>query len=206
MAETKESILQSALHLFAQEGYEAVSVSAIAGALGMTKGALYRHYASKRDIFDHIVARMAERDAQRAQAFSLPEGVRAQTPEAYAAASLEQIIAYAGAQLRYWAEDDFAAAFRRLLTLEQYRSAEMMRLYQQYLAAGPLSYVADLFESIGLPCPRERAAAFYAPLFLLLSVYDGAAEPQAVLAQMDSFLAHAREELRKSLPPRPITP
>lgn len=206
MAETKESILQSALHLFAQEGYAAVSVSAIAGALGMTKGALYRHYASKRDIFDHIVARMAERDAQRAQAFSLPEGVRAQTPEAYAAASLEQIIAYAGAQLRYWAEDDFAAAFRRLLTLEQYRSAEMMRLYQQYLAAGPLSYVADLFESIGLPCPRERAAAFYAPLFLLLSVYDGAAEPQAVLAQMASFLAHAREELRKSLPPHSITP
>ena len=29
MAETKESILQSALHLFAQEGYEAVRAAAV---------------------------------------------------------------------------------------------------------------------------------------------------------------------------------
>jgi len=37
-----------ALHLFARDGYEAVSVSQIAGELDMTKGALYRHYKSKR--------------------------------------------------------------------------------------------------------------------------------------------------------------
>ena len=47
---TKEDILIVALHLFARDGYEAVSVSQIAGELGMTKGALYRHYKSKRDI------------------------------------------------------------------------------------------------------------------------------------------------------------
>lgn len=44
---TKEDILIVALHLFARDGYEAVSVSQIAGELGMTKGALYRHYKSK---------------------------------------------------------------------------------------------------------------------------------------------------------------
>ena len=43
---TKEDILIVALHLFARDGYEAVSVSQIAGELGMTKGALYRHYES----------------------------------------------------------------------------------------------------------------------------------------------------------------
>ena len=54
MANTKENILVTALRLFAQDGYEAVSVSKIAGELGMTKGALYRHYKNKRDIFDKI--------------------------------------------------------------------------------------------------------------------------------------------------------
>ena len=49
-----------ALHLFARDGYEAVSVSQIAGELDMTKGALYRHYKSKRDIFDCIVQRMEQ--------------------------------------------------------------------------------------------------------------------------------------------------
>ena len=55
-----EKILIVALHLFARDGYEAVSVSQIAGALDMTKGALYRHYKSKRDIFDCIVQRMEQ--------------------------------------------------------------------------------------------------------------------------------------------------
>ena len=50
MGDTKEAILTTALQLFAGNGYEAVSVSEIAGALGMTKGALYKHYKNKRDI------------------------------------------------------------------------------------------------------------------------------------------------------------
>ena len=52
MVGTKEDIITAALHLFAKNGYEAVSVSQITGALGMTKGALYRHYQNKRDIFN----------------------------------------------------------------------------------------------------------------------------------------------------------
>ena len=60
-----------ALHLFAKDGYEAVSVSAIAGELGMTKGALYKHYRSKRDIFDSILARM-----ERAAEHGMPEARR----------------------------------------------------------------------------------------------------------------------------------
>lgn len=39
---TKEKILVTALRLFAVYGYEAVSVSRIAGELGITKGALYK--------------------------------------------------------------------------------------------------------------------------------------------------------------------
>ena len=67
MGNRKEEILIVALHLFARDGYEAVSVSQIAGELDMTKGALYRHYKSKRDIFDCIVQRMSSRMANRQQ-------------------------------------------------------------------------------------------------------------------------------------------
>ena len=44
MSNRNDEILIVALHLFARDGFEAVSVSQIAGELGMTKGALYRHY------------------------------------------------------------------------------------------------------------------------------------------------------------------
>lgn len=50
MRNRKEEILTVALHLFARDGYEAVSVSQIAGKLDMTKGALYRHYKSKTEL------------------------------------------------------------------------------------------------------------------------------------------------------------
>ena len=188
MSDTKERILLAALELFARDGYEAVSVSDIAGSLGMTKAALYKHYRNKRDIFDSILRRMEQRDAEQARQYDLPEGPPEETAEAYGAASAESIAGFGKAMFRYWTEDGFASRFRRMLTLEQYRDPEMGRLYQQYLAAGPLGYTADLLAALGLPRPEEEAAAFYAPIFLLYSVYDGAEDNAAVLALLDALL------------------
>lgn len=173
MHNTKEKILLAALDLFAQDGYQAVSVSQIAGKLGITKGALYRHYQNKRDIFDHILSRMAQQDARQAADFSLPEGTVSQMPDAYRQSSLSQLVAFSYAQLLYWTQDDFAAPFRRLLTLEQYRDTEMARLYQQYLSSGPAGYVTDLLQALGYDQPAQRALAFYGPMLLLMSLHDG---------------------------------
>ena len=41
---TKEEILRVSVRLFAERGFDAVSTSMIAGELGITKGALYRHF------------------------------------------------------------------------------------------------------------------------------------------------------------------
>ena len=198
MRNTKEEILQTALALFARDGYEAASVSTIAGALGMTKSALYKHYRSKRDIFDSILARMEARDAEQAAAFSLPEGTKEAQPDAYADAALADLLAFSRAQFRYWTEDPFAAAFRRMLTLEQYRSREMMALYQQYLGAGPLDYVEALLESLRTPQPRAQAAALYAPMFLLYSVWDGAEDKAAVTALLDGCLTRWARQLEET--------
>ncbi len=195
MSDTKERILRTALRLFARDGYEAVSVSDIAGELGITKGALYRHYRNKRAIFDSILARMAQRDAEQAGAHDLPEGPPEEMEAAYRAASLDDAAAFAKAMFRYWTQDEFAATFRRMLTLEQFRSAEMGALYQQYLAAGPVGYMADLFAGLGLPRPKEAAVEFYAPMFLLCSVYDGAEDREAVLSLLDGLLDRARARL-----------
>ncbi len=199
MGDTKERILWTALKLFAENGYEAVSVSDIAGALGITKGALYRHYRNKRDIFESIVSRMEQRDAEQADADGMPAGALSDMPEAYRAASVDRMIAFARSMFRYWTQDPFASAFRRMLTLEQFRSPEMGALYQQYLAAGPVEYMEDLFSSLGLPRARERAVAFYAPMFLLYSVCDGAADGAAALATLDALMEDARERLNRQL-------
>lgn len=47
---TRDRILDAALALFADKGYEATSMREIAEQLGMTKPALYYHFDSKEDI------------------------------------------------------------------------------------------------------------------------------------------------------------
>ncbi|MBO4914293.1 MAG: TetR/AcrR family transcriptional regulator [Oscillospiraceae bacterium] len=195
MSGTKERILLAALGLFARDGYEAVSVSDIANALGMTKGALYKHFKSKRDVFESIVVRMEQRDAEQANAHGVPEGPPEDMGDAYRSAKIDHIVAFGKAMFRYWTEDDFASQFRRMLTLEQFRDTEMGGLYQQYLASGPLDYLTELFAAIGIPQPRREAAELYAPMFLLYSVYDGAKDKEPVRALLDEMLDRAREHL-----------
>ena len=108
MSNRKEEILIVALHLFARDGYEAVSVSQIAGKLGMTKGALYRHYKSKRDIFDCIVQRMEQQDREQASDYDMPEEDKEEMPEKYEAVSLDDFAEYSKSMFEYWTEDDFA--------------------------------------------------------------------------------------------------
>ncbi len=180
MSNRKEEILIVALHLFARDGYEAVPVSQIAGALDMTKGALYRHYKSKRDIFDCIVERMQQGDCKQAADYNMPEDDKESMPEKYGTASLDEFTEYSKAMFVYWTEDDFAASFRKMLTIEQFRNEEMQSLYQQYLASGPVSYVKDLFESMGIENAEEKAVRFYAILFFYYSAYDGAEDKKKV--------------------------
>ena len=71
--DTKERILETALELFAQSGYLGTSMNDIAKQLGITKAALYKHYASKQEILDRIVERMNEMDYERAEAYEMPE-------------------------------------------------------------------------------------------------------------------------------------
>ena len=178
MADTKEKILMTALHLFARDGYEAVSVRTIADELGMTKGALYRHYKNKRDIFDSIVERMIRIDGERAKAHQMPAEKYDTLPDAYENATVGNIQEYTVEQFRFWTEDDFASDFRKMLALEQYRSTEMAELYSQCIVAGPVSYMEDLLRELikkGIlkkEDPGMLAIEFYAPLFLLINMSD----------------------------------
>ena len=197
MGNRKEEILMVALHLFARDGYEAVSVSQIAGELDMTKGALYRHYKSKRDIFDCIVQRMEQQDGEQAAEYDMPEENKENMPEKYETVSLDDFVEYSKSMFEYWTEDDFASSFRKMLTIEQFRSEEMQNLYQQYLAAGPASYVKDLFESMGIVDAKDKAVRFYAVMHFYYSIYDGAADKVEVKSQFELMLDKIAEEMQQ---------
>ena len=197
MGNRKEEILIVALHLFARDGYEAVSVSQIAGELDMTKGALYRHYKSKRDIFDCIVQRMEQQDSEQARQNEVPEESIENVPEEYQNVSVEDFVGYSKSMFEYWTEDDFASSFRKMLTLEQFRNEEMQNLYQQYLVSGPAEYVKDLFKNMEIKNPEENAVKFYANMFFYYSMYDGAADKVKAKCQFEQMLDKIVEEMKQ---------
>ena len=97
----------------------------------------------------------------------MPEDDKASMPDQYKTVSLEEFVEYSKSMFVYWTEDDFASSFRKMLTIEQFRSEEMQNLYQQYLVSGPTEYVKDLFENMEIKNPEENAVKFYANVFLL---------------------------------------
>lgn len=202
-ADTKEKILETALELFAQSGYLGTSMSDIAKRLGITKAALYKHYASKQAILDRIVARMEEMDYERAEEYDMPETEPDGFAEAYLHTPLAKIRAYSIAQFDHWTREKFSADFRKMLTLEQYRDPKLAQLYHDYLATGPTEYMAAIFrkltgsdeEAMGL------ALEFYGPMYLLYSVYDGAENKESVApllaAHIDRFIDRVESAYRK---------
>ena len=178
MCTTKEKILLTALKLFAQDGYEAVSISKISGELGMAISALYKHYKNKRDIFDSIINRMDELDYERAREYNMPDGNMDEIIKGYREISIDKIRIYTEVQFKHWTEEEFPSLFRRMLTLEQYRNQEMADLYQKYLVSGPIDYMTYLFAGITgkKEEAKQLAIEFYGPIFLMYSLYDNKRE------------------------------
>ena len=89
-----------------------------------------------------------------------------------------------------------------MLTLEQYRDPKLARLYQEYLATGPVGYMAAIFRKLteSDEAAAQLALEFYGPMFLLYSVYDGTADKESVApllsAHIDRFIERIETGLR----------
>ena len=195
IGDTKERILETALELFAQSGFLGTSMSDIAKQLGITKGALYKHYTSKQKILDSIVERMNKMDYERAEEYEMPETEPDGFAEDYLHTPIENIRAYSMAQFDHWTKETFSSNFRKMLTLEQYRDPKLAQLYHDYLATGPTEYMAAIFRRLtdSDEVAMQSALEFYGPMFLLYSVYDGANDKESVAsmlsAHIDRFIA-----------------
>ena len=58
--DTRQRILDVALDLFIEQGYDKTSLRQIAGRLGFTQAAIYYHFAAKEDILAALVLRFQE--------------------------------------------------------------------------------------------------------------------------------------------------
>lgn len=193
---TKERILEEALKLFSQNGYSGTSMSDIAKQLGITKGALYKHYASKQDIFDAISEETSRQYGDFTGQLSvhmdnagMDGAVFDEIGEDALAEKMRQVFLYS-------IHDEAVSRLRRMMTIEQFRCPELAQLYTERYVDRLVDYHAKLFEQL-IKTGKLRSAdagtlslQYVSPVLTLLGVCDRQPEKEAeCLARLD---AHVR--------------
>jgi len=74
-ARTRGELIDAAARLFAEQGFRATSLDAVADTAGFTKGAVYSNFASKEDLFFAVYERRVERHVAHVEAL-LEDGTR----------------------------------------------------------------------------------------------------------------------------------
>lgn len=176
--DTKETILTEALTLFADRGFDGVSMRDIAAAVGIKAASLYNHYKSKEDIFNSIIDEMSKRYEGAILKMQVPHGEREAVANRYIAGTVESLTRITHGMFLYFLKDDFASKFRRMLTIEQFRNTRTGDVFQSFFLDGAVGYETELFcrmiaKGAFIDCdPYIMALHFYSPIFLLLSKYD----------------------------------
>lgn len=65
-----ERLVEVALQLFAEKGFEGTSVQDVVTAAGVTKGAMYHYFGSKDDLLAEIYARVLREQLERLEQFA----------------------------------------------------------------------------------------------------------------------------------------
>lgn len=176
--DTKRKILDKALELFSLDGYDAVSVAEIAEAVGIKAPSLYNHYPSKRAIFDAIVEETAAQYEKYTDEIDIHVQNSAQDIPIFTEISEAALIEKVHQIFDYSLHDKTIARFRRMMTIEQFRSPELAELYTERYVDRVVAYHAGIFRSliasgeIRAEDPDALALMYVAPIVALIGVCD----------------------------------
>ena len=140
---TRERILAAATELFAERGFEAVSIRDIAGACGLNESSLYNHFSGKNDLFTAVFMSLQERMIEPGFAGAL--GVASENDsrkEGLAALLLE-----GGKRFFSYADEDMLRIWR-ILVSGQFRFPEARDGVRKQLLDGPRRFFSHLLRTL----------------------------------------------------------
>ncbi len=166
---TKERILDSALTLFAEKGYDGTGVDLIAENAGIKGPSLYRHYKSKEEVLNEIIDIAEERynDCFGSDDFfgSIPK-------------SRKEFIRKAMEKLEFTMTDPMIKTIRIFLVQEQFRNERLAEITTRH----QLDDIVEMYEKVisgmmdeGLikkDDPYSLSLELTAPVVLLIAKAD----------------------------------
>ncbi len=186
--DTKHKILEKALELFSQKGYDGTNIRELTASLGLVKSSMYRHFASKEEIWntllDELIAYYDER-------FGSPENLPP-VPD-----SLEELVVMTKRMVDFTIRDQKIVMSRKLLSIEQFRDERARELSTKYFLTGLRDTFTHIFaglmekELLQKDDPEMLAFAYTAPITALVHLCDREPEKRSsAMAQTEAFILH----------------
>ena len=191
---TKERILEEALGLFSQNGYDGTSMEQIAELVGIKAPSLYKHFKGKGDIFNtllDIAEKRYDENFGSADNMKIPD-------------SIEEFVESAMNSVTFTATDPMIKRMRIFLIKEQFRSKRLAEITTRHQIDGLLKMYTRIAEGmmerkiIRKDDPSFVAMELIAPCVLYIAQADR--EPEClkdVLKMIRKHLMHVCELYRK---------
>ena len=193
---TKQEILEASLRLFSVQGFEATSISQIAGAVGIRKASLYSHFESKQAILDAIVKDVLEQYGEH----SIFAGADWEQDTGDLPMTTDAAVQMIQGQIRYILHDTSISRARKMLVIEQFRNPELAKLQTKQNYSDVLWYFTGLVKQLirqGVLAeddPEIMAAQLCLPISVWINLCDR--EPDLEQGVMELVEKHIRQFFR----------
>lgn len=123
---TKEKIFDVAIDLFAQKGFDAVSLREISDAVGIKKPTLYHYFKSK----DEILEKILEYPMKRVEEVGWHD---TETEELIVSLGLEKFMSKACDICISWMDDPYMEKIFRIILVELYHNQQIKNFYSMFI-------------------------------------------------------------------------
>ena len=142
---TRDKIMDVALNMFSERGYEAVSIRDICGEVGIKESTLYYHFKNKKDILDSLVEKFRSHiDGLLSHVDEITEKP-AKKGKKNDDISLQMVDSY---MIDSYLFDPFCNLMIRLMMIEQFHNEEIRVLYEKTLFTDPYEIQMNVFRKL----------------------------------------------------------
>ncbi len=194
--DTKQRILDKALELFSEQGYDSVSVGEIAKTVGIKAPSLYNHFPSKQAIFDAIVESTAAQYEVDTDKIDIHvQNVKKDIP-VFTEITEDALFEKVRQIFEYSLHNETIGRFRRMMTIEQFRSPKLAALYSKRYVERIINYHADIFRAlstageIAAEDPDTLSMMYVAPVLTLIGICDR--QPERENECLEKLSRHVR--------------
>lgn len=194
---TKQRIIENALILFSEKGYEAVTVANIADKVGIKAPSLYKHFKSKQDIFESILNELQSRYEMQANVLNIGGTDANEDVANYMNISSDVLEDMVKGLFAFFLHDEYTARFRKMMTIEQYKNPDIATLYSKQYFDDVIAYQEILFANLmqqGLikdGNARTVAFQFFTPILSLIALCDR--QPEREVEAYQYLEAHVQQ-------------